>query len=55
MKLSQIARYWAAQLTRINRTAPDEITFQAPFACSKFTVSVTLAGDTDRVPRLDCG
>jgi hypothetical protein len=46
MKLSQIARYWAArELTRIDRPAPGEIKFQAPFACPEFTVRVTLAGD----------
>ena len=46
MKLSQIARYWAArELTRIDRPAPGEITFQAPFACPEFTVRISLAGD----------
>jgi hypothetical protein len=44
MKLSAVARYWAArQLTRITRTDP-EIRFQAPFACPDFTVSVAANG-----------
>jgi hypothetical protein len=38
MKLSEVARYWAArELTRITR-ADDMITFRAPFACPEFTV-----------------
>jgi hypothetical protein len=46
MKLSQIARYWAAcELTRIERPAPGQLAFHAPFACPEFTVRVALAGD----------
>ena len=38
MKLSEIARYWAAkELTQIERVA-DEIRFRAPFACPSFTI-----------------
>lgn len=38
MKLSEVARYWAArELTRIERT-PEGIHFQAPFACPEFTI-----------------
>ncbi|MFZ5831431.1 MAG: hypothetical protein ACOY3P_15205 [Planctomycetota bacterium] len=38
MKLSDVARYWAAkELTRIERDA-DGVKFQAPFACGEFTV-----------------
>lgn len=38
MKLSEVARYWAAkELTRIERRA-GEISFRAPFACSEFTI-----------------
>lgn len=38
MKLSELARYWAAkELTQIEQTA-DRIRFQAPFACAEFTV-----------------
>ena len=45
MKLSQIARYWAArELTRIERPAPGQITLHAPFACPAFTLRITLAG-----------
>ncbi|MGC9326286.1 MAG: hypothetical protein ACP5I1_01500 [Candidatus Hinthialibacter sp.] len=39
MKLSEIARYWAArELTAIHRRE-DQILFQAPFACPQFTIS----------------
>ncbi len=42
MKLSEVARYWAAkELTRIERTA-DRISFRAPFACPDFTVRCEL-------------
>jgi hypothetical protein len=38
MKLSEVARYWAAkELTRVER-ATDGVRFQAPFACGEFTV-----------------
>jgi hypothetical protein len=38
MKLSEVARYWAArELTRIERAA-DGLSFKAPFACAEFTV-----------------
>jgi hypothetical protein len=48
MKLSQIARYWAArELTQIERISPREIGFQAPFACPEFTVKITLTGVSD--------
>ena len=41
MKLSEIARYWAAkELTRIERRN-GHVIFQAPFACPSFTVSVS--------------
>jgi hypothetical protein len=50
MKLSEIARYWAArELTRIDRDA-NALTFHAPFACPQFTVA--LSGPTARAPRL---
>ena len=40
LKLSEIARYWAArELTRIDRQS-EQITFQAPFAAPCFTVEV---------------
>jgi hypothetical protein len=40
MKLSEIARYWAArELTRISRS-DGVVTFQAPFACSDFTIQL---------------
>jgi hypothetical protein len=38
MKLSEVARYWAArELTRIGRNGPT-VNFRAPFACPDFTV-----------------
>jgi hypothetical protein len=38
MKLSEVARYWAAkELTSIVR-AGDELKFKAPYACEEFTV-----------------
>lgn len=41
MKLSEVARYWAArELTRIER-AGQRITFRAPYACPQFTVQVS--------------
>lgn len=40
MKLSEIARYWAArELTRMRRTG-QVVAFEAPFACPQFTVRV---------------
>lgn len=43
MKLSEIARYWAAkELTRIERPDDRTISLRAPFACPGFTVRVPL-------------
>jgi len=43
MKLSELARYWAArELTRIEPTG-DRVTFRAPYACPAFTVSYPAA------------
>ncbi len=43
MKLSEIARYWAAKtLTGIEMTA-DSLTLRGPFACPNFTFEVTAA------------
>lgn len=48
MKLSEIARYWAAkELTEIDRSA-NSVTFRAPFACPSFTIRLAATG----VPRL---
>jgi len=45
MKLSEIARYWAArELTAIER-APEGLTFRAPFPCPGFTVRLEPASD----------
>ena len=44
MKLSEIARYWAArELTQIDKQ-DSRITFNAPFATTRFTVKVKSAG-----------
>jgi hypothetical protein len=50
MKVSEIARYWAAkELTRIERTG-DVIRLMAPFAAANFTLSLPARGGA--VPRL---
>ncbi|UCH62647.1 MAG: twin-arginine translocation signal domain-containing protein [Fidelibacterota bacterium] len=50
MKLSEIARYWAArELTRIERKG-NTVMFSAPFAAECFTVDVTTSAEL--VPRL---
>jgi hypothetical protein len=50
MKLSEIARYWAArELTHIER-AGGEITLAAPFACPDFTMRVTPVAGPARPP-----
>jgi hypothetical protein len=52
MKLSEVARSWAArELTRID-TAPGSVQFQAPFACPDFTVR--LPSRSQNPPRLQC-
>jgi hypothetical protein len=49
MKLSEIARYWAAkELTQIERTA-GQIRFNAPYDCPAFTVRVA----SQAVPKVD--
>jgi len=53
MKLSEIARYWAArELTRIERRA-GAIALEAPFACPGFTLS--MPAQSDAVPKLTAG
>ena len=53
MKLSEIARYWAArELTQIDRPEPAQIAFQAPFSCPDFTLKITLAHDLTLPPLL---
>ena len=47
MKLSEIARYWAArELTRIDRPDANGLEFHAPFACPQFTVKLDLSKET---------
>ena len=49
MKLSEIARYWAArELTRIERPDASGLAFHAPFACPQFTVKLELSNETAR-------
>ncbi len=53
MKLSEIARYWAArQLTRIERRGP-RVTFRAPFSTPRFTVR--LDAPPTAAPRIVAG
>ena len=53
MKLSEIARYWAAkELTRIGRDG-GAVTLDAPFASPRFTLRVHAAGDG--APQLTAG
>ena len=41
MKLSEIARYWAArELTRMSATSPGRLEFQRLYACPQFTVKL---------------
>ncbi len=56
MKLSEIARYWAArELTRIQRHA-NTVVLEAPFAAERFTLAVDVPpGSTPAPPRLDDG
>jgi len=50
MKLSEIARYWAAkELTQITDEA-GRVTFDAPFATNRFTVGIKIS--STRAPRL---
>jgi hypothetical protein len=50
MKLSEVARYWAArELTRIEQSG-NTISFRAPFACPDFTVRFSAPGNG--IPRL---
>jgi hypothetical protein len=45
MKLSEIARYWAArELTRVEQPSPGVLTFQSPFQCPQFTLQLSPAG-----------
>lgn len=55
MKLSEIARYWAAkELTQIKHDARERLTtLQAPFACTEFTVSVPSYAGAPIVRRTD--
>jgi hypothetical protein len=50
MKLSEVARYWAAkELTRIERNG-NTVTFRSPFACPEFTIRI--AAHSERPPIL---
>ena len=53
MKLSEVARYWAArELTRSERTG-DRISLRAPFACPDFTVQIPASAGA--IPRFIAG
>ena len=50
MKVSEIARYWAAkELTRIEQTG-QQVVFQAPFGSPQFTVRIPLPNQA--IPKL---
>ncbi|HEX5177193.1 MAG TPA: hypothetical protein VFV83_09205, partial [Chthoniobacteraceae bacterium] len=40
MKLTDVARYWAARELTAMQTAPGAITFSAPFPCPEFTIAL---------------
>ena len=47
LKLSEIARYWAArELTRLERPGPGRIDIRAPYACPQFTLKIEVDGET---------
>ena len=48
MKLSEVARYWAArELTRIEYDAAGGVLkLRAPFACDEFTLSLPVSADS---------
>jgi hypothetical protein len=51
MKLSEIARYWAArELSRIERPEPAQLAIHAPFACPRFTLSIALGASAGSEP-----
>lgn len=55
MKLSEIARYWAAkELTRIDRQGTT-ISFHAPYACPQFTVEFPVKSDAAPVLTVAAG
>lgn len=55
MKLSEIARYWAAkELTRIEWDAAKQtVKMKAPFACSEFTFSIKHSGVPQALTQVD--
>jgi hypothetical protein len=53
MKLSEIARYWAAKELTSLKCAAHGVAIRAPFACPRFTLSVTAPGEA--APRLSGG
>jgi hypothetical protein len=53
MKLSEIARYWAAKELTAWQSGAGSVNFRAPFACPGFTVE--LAGPVQSAPRIKTG
>jgi hypothetical protein len=54
MKLSDIARYWAArELTHLERTRRGQLELRAPFACPSFTVRIDRREFSDSDPGRD--
>lgn len=50
MKLSEVARYWAARELTLIKRSEAALSFQAPYACPAFTVKI--AGARQGAPRL---
>ena len=44
MKLSEMARYWAAKELTVLRPMGNRLLIEAPFACERFTVELATAG-----------
>lgn len=52
MKLSEIARYWAARTLTSIEAAPNGVRLKAPFACPDFTISIERPPNNTGAPRL---
>jgi hypothetical protein len=56
MKLSELARYWAArELTTIGTTASGAVSLKAPYACPEFTLRCAGSRAITKAPTLRAG
>lgn len=55
MKLSEIARYWAARELTAIRLGPDHVALNAPFACPQFTIRFRWPAARREPPCLQAG